>query len=52
MLTKHVVVLPYDEQWKQDFLKIKAEIMPVLEKKLLELNMLEALRCRVYLQNQ
>lgn len=32
MLTQHVVVLPYDEQWKQDFLKIKAEILPVLEK--------------------
>lgn len=31
MLTKHVVVLTYDEQWKQDFLKIKAEILPLLE---------------------
>lgn len=31
MLTKHVVVLPYDEQWKQDFLKIKADIMTMLE---------------------
>ena len=26
MVTKHVVVLPYDEQWKQDFLRIKAEL--------------------------
>ena len=26
MVTKNVVVLPYDEQWKQDFLKIKAEL--------------------------
>ena len=26
MVTKHVVVLPYDEQWKQDFLKIKTEL--------------------------
>ena len=30
MGTKHVVVLPYDEQWKQDFLKIKAEIVGAL----------------------
>ena len=26
MITKHVVVLPYDEQWKHDFLQIKAEL--------------------------
>lgn len=26
MVTKHVVVLPYDEQWKQDFLDIKDEL--------------------------
>lgn len=31
MLTKHVLVLPYDKQWKQDFLKIKADIMTMLE---------------------
>lgn len=31
MLTKHVVVLPYDKQWKQDFLKIKSDIMTMLE---------------------
>ena len=30
MVTKHVVVLPYDEQWKQDFLKIKAELAGAL----------------------
>lgn len=26
MVTKHVVVLPYDEQWGQDFINIKAEL--------------------------
>ena len=30
MITKHVVVLPYDEQWKQDFLMIKKELASVL----------------------
>lgn len=30
MITKHVVVLPYDEQWRQDFLKIKAELTNAL----------------------
>ena len=30
METKHVVVLPYDEQWKQDFLRIKAELTNTL----------------------
>ena len=30
MGTKHVIVLPYDEQWKQDFLTIKAEIASAL----------------------
>ena len=30
MVTKHVVVLPYDEQWKQDFLKIRAELSNIL----------------------
>ena len=30
MITKHVVVLPYDEQWKHDFLQIKAELTNVL----------------------
>ncbi|MBO4914891.1 MAG: GrpB family protein [Oscillospiraceae bacterium] len=32
MVTKHVVVLPYDEQWKQDFLKIKDELANALGK--------------------
>ena len=30
MITKHVVVLPYNEQWKHDFLQIKAELANVL----------------------
>ena len=30
MVTKHVFVLPYDEQWRQDFLMIKDEITSVL----------------------
>ena len=30
MITKHVVVLPYDEQWKHDFLQIKAELTNAL----------------------
>ena len=30
MGTKRVVVLPYDEQWKQDFLAIKAELAEAL----------------------
>ena len=30
MITKHVVVLPYDEGWKQDFLKIKQELQDAL----------------------
>ena len=30
MVTRHVVVLPYDEQWKRDFLKIKAELVNAL----------------------
>ncbi len=30
MATKHVIVLPYDEQWKQDFQKIKDEITNAL----------------------
>lgn len=30
MVTKHVVVLPYDEQWKQDFLMIKDELTSAL----------------------
>lgn len=30
MKTKHVVVLPYDEKWKQDFEDIKNELMKVL----------------------
>ena len=30
MATKHVVVLPYDGQWKQDFLMIKDELTSAL----------------------
>ena len=30
MITKHVVVLPFDEQWKYDFIHIKAELANVL----------------------
>lgn len=30
MAAKHVVVLPYDEQWKQDFLLIKDELTSAL----------------------
>ncbi len=30
MVTKHVVVLPYDERWKQDFQAIKNEIQDAL----------------------
>ena len=30
MITKHIVVLTYDEQWKNDFLQIKAELTNVL----------------------
>ncbi|MBQ8087639.1 MAG: GrpB family protein [Clostridia bacterium] len=30
MITKRIVVLPYDEQWRQDFLKIKAELTNAL----------------------
>ena len=30
MAAKHVVVLPYDEQWKQDFIMIKDEIAAAL----------------------
>ena len=30
MVTKHVVVLPYDRQWKQDFLQIKDELQNAL----------------------
>ncbi len=30
MHTKRVLVLPYDERWEQDFLKIKAEIQDAL----------------------
>lgn len=30
MRTKHVVVLPYDEKWKQDFMAIKEEISAAL----------------------
>ena len=30
MITKHVVVLPYDKQWKQEFLNIKTELINAL----------------------
>ena len=30
MVAKRILVLPYDEQWKQDFLKIKAELAGAL----------------------
>lgn len=30
MAAKHVVVLPYDDQWKQDFFKIKTELADAL----------------------
>ena len=30
MRTKHVVILPYDEKWKQDFVDIKNEIAEAL----------------------
>lgn len=30
MRTKHVVVLPYDEKWKQDFIDIKDELAQAL----------------------
>ena len=30
MITKHVIVLPYDEGWKQEFLKIKQELQDAL----------------------
>ncbi len=37
MTTKHVVVLPYDEQWKQDFLNIKSELIDALGQLLVEI---------------
>ena len=30
MITKHVVVLPYDEHWTRDFCEIKSEIQELL----------------------
>ena len=30
MRTKHVVLLPYDEKWKQDFIAIKSELSAAL----------------------
>ena len=30
MITKHVVVLPYDEKWKRDFITIKDELTEAL----------------------
>ena len=32
MRTKHVVVLPYNEKWKQDFIDIKTELSQALGK--------------------
>ena len=37
MITKHVVVLPYNEQWKHDFLQIKAELANVLSQLAIEI---------------
>lgn len=31
MITKHVVVLPYDEHWTRDFCEIKSEIQEALD---------------------
>ena len=31
MITKHVVVLPYDERWARDFCEIKSEIQEALD---------------------
>ena len=31
MITKHVVVLPYDEHWARDFCEIKSEIQEALD---------------------
>ncbi|MBE5843463.1 MAG: GrpB family protein [Butyrivibrio sp.] len=30
MRTKHVIVLPYDSNWKNEFEKIKSELLQVL----------------------
>ena len=35
MITTHIVVLPYDEQWRQDFLKIKAELSNALGQRII-----------------
>lgn len=35
MVTKHVIVFPYDEQWKQDFLKIKDELTKALGQRII-----------------
>ena len=37
MVSKHVIVLPYDEQWKNDFLQIKAELTNVLDQLAIEI---------------
>lgn len=37
MITKHVVVLPFDEQWKYDFVQIKAELANVLRQLAIEI---------------
>ena len=37
MITKHVVVLPYDEQWKNDFLQIKEELINALGQLVIEI---------------
>ncbi|MFU0828862.1 MAG: hypothetical protein ACFWTJ_15265 [Lachnoclostridium sp.] len=30
MVTKHVIVLPYDEKWEENFLAIKYELLNAL----------------------
>ena len=37
MITKHVVVLPFDEQWKYDFVQIKAELANALRQLAIEI---------------
>ena len=37
MITKHVVVLPFNEQWKYDFVQIKAELANALRQLAIEI---------------
>ena len=56
MVTKHVVVLPYDKQWKQDFLQIKDELQNALIQdrydRAVECQVDDTSRDRVMLQNR